>query len=40
MGMIFKEVEQLNHIGAIRIFMKPNFNIFMEECFNNPKDSR
>ena len=29
--MVFKVVHQLNPIGAMNTFMKPNFNLCMEE---------
>ena len=35
--MIFKQAKQLNHIGAIKIFMKPNYNLGREECSTIPK---
>ena len=31
--MKFKVVKQINHIGVVEFFTKPNCNIFLEECF-------
>ena len=30
--MTFKVVKQINLIGAMKIFTKPNYNLCMEEC--------
>ena len=35
--MAFKEVEELNPIGAIKTFPKPKFNLYMEELITTPK---
>ena len=32
--MMFKVVKQLNPIGAMETFTKPNYNIFMKELLN------
>ena len=35
--MTLKEVNQLNPIGAMETFTKPNCNFFYGRTFNNPK---
>ena len=38
--MTFKVVNQLNPIGAMRTFTKPNCNLYMEECLKILKQLR
>ena len=38
--MTFKVVKQINSIGAMKNFMKPNCNLCMEECLTILKKLR